>query len=68
MPTLPIVLAHGIARFDILTLILRQKLGITESVVEDRFQYFKGIKTFLSPTASSFSIEATFFGLSGIEG
>jgi len=47
MPTLPIVLAHGIARFDILTLILRQKLGITESVVEDRFEYFKGIKTFL---------------------
>jgi len=47
MPTLPIVLAHGIARFDILTLLLRKKLDIAENVVEDRFQYFKGIKTFL---------------------
>jgi triacylglycerol lipase len=47
MATLPIILAHGIARFDILHLRLRQKLGLAENAVEDQFQYFKGIKAFL---------------------
>lgn len=40
---LPIVLAHGIARFDILLELLRKKFPETE--FGDRFQYFKGIKT-----------------------
>ncbi len=50
MPTnqkLPIVLAHGIARFDILVEILRKKLSAPETQTGDQFQYFKGIKTVL---------------------
>ena len=48
MPTnLPIVLAHGIARFDILLEILRGKLKLPETDLGDLFQYFKGIKTHL---------------------
>lgn len=44
----PIVLAHGIARFDILTQIIRDKLKLPDSDLDDRqFQYFKGIKTYL---------------------
>jgi triacylglycerol lipase len=42
---LPIVLAHGIARFDILLEILRKKIKIPEA--GDQFQYFKEIKTVL---------------------
>ena len=45
--SLPIVLAHGIARFDILSVILRQKLNLPETSAEDQFEYFKGIKTLL---------------------
>src|SRR3954452_2086113 len=44
MTTLPIVLVHGIARFDILFVILRKKLHIRDTAV-DGIQYFKGIKT-----------------------
>jgi len=44
---LPIVLAHGIARFDILLEILRQKGSLPETQLGDQFQYFKGIKTVL---------------------
>jgi triacylglycerol lipase len=44
---LPIVLAHGIARFDILLEILRSKSLLRENELEDRFQYFKGIKSHL---------------------
>lgn len=43
-PQRPIVLAHGIARFDILLEILRKKFNLPEI---DQFQYFKGIKTHL---------------------
>jgi hypothetical protein len=42
---LPIVLAHGIARFDIILEILRTKLQLPESELGDRFQYFKRIKS-----------------------
>src|SRR5690242_11432472 len=42
---LPIVLAHGIARFDILLEKLRTKFQAHETEFEDRFQYFKLIKT-----------------------
>ncbi|HEV7474883.1 MAG TPA: alpha/beta fold hydrolase [Pyrinomonadaceae bacterium] len=45
--TLPIVLAHGIARFDILLEILRTKAKLPETTSDDRFQYFKGIRTHL---------------------
>ena len=44
---LPIVLAHGIARFDILREILVEKLGIPETEIGDEFHYFKGIKSYL---------------------
>jgi hypothetical protein len=40
---IPFVLAHGIARFDILREIVLNKLRLAE-VLEDRFHYFKGIK------------------------
>lgn len=43
----PIILAHGIARFDILSVRLRKKLKIPDNDLNDRFQYFKGIKTHL---------------------
>ncbi|HMG74923.1 MAG TPA: alpha/beta fold hydrolase [Pyrinomonadaceae bacterium] len=42
---LPIVLAHGIARFDILLEMLREKLDVPDA--GDEFQYFKGIKAVL---------------------
>lgn len=45
--TLPIVLAHGIARFDILSLILRQKFNLAETNIDEEFEYFKGIKPLL---------------------
>ena len=44
---LPIVLSHGIARFDILLEILRKKSNLPETELDDQFQYFKGIKTHL---------------------
>ncbi|MDX6403520.1 MAG: triacylglycerol lipase [Blastocatellia bacterium] len=43
----PIVLVHGIARFDILHEMLKKKLSLPENKFEDRFEYFKGIKTHL---------------------
>jgi triacylglycerol lipase len=43
----PIVLAHGIARFDILLEILKQKLKFPDSNFAERFHYFKGIKPHL---------------------
>lgn len=44
---LPIVLAHGIARFDILLEILRARFQLHDTGLSDRFQYFKGIKSHL---------------------
>lgn len=41
---LPIVLAHGIARFDILLEILRAHLQLPETELGNLFHYFKGIK------------------------
>lgn len=43
----PIVLAHGIARFDVLLEILKKKAKLPETRFDDPFQYFKGIKTHL---------------------
>ena len=44
MPSLPIVLAHGIARFDILTKALEKKLNLPDNKLTDQLEYFKGIK------------------------
>jgi triacylglycerol lipase len=43
----PIVLAHGIARFDILREILVEKLPLSASELGDNLHYFKGIKSHL---------------------
>jgi triacylglycerol lipase len=47
MTNLPIVLAHGIARFDILLQIIRERLRLPETDLGDLFHYFKGIKSHL---------------------
>jgi triacylglycerol lipase len=47
MTTFPIILVHGIARFDILAEILRSKLEIPETIPGDQTQYFRGIKSHL---------------------
>jgi triacylglycerol lipase len=44
---LPIVLAHGIARFDVLLEILKKKLKVPDTQLGERFHYFKGIKPHL---------------------
>lgn len=44
---LPIVLAHGFARFDILLVILKKELNLPDNPLEDQFHYFRGIKTHL---------------------
>ena len=43
----PVVLAHGIARFDVLLEILKQKLKLPDTELGERFHYFKGIKPHL---------------------
>ncbi len=43
----PIVLAHGIARFDALLEILRKKGNLPDTPLGDEFHYFKGIKPHL---------------------
>lgn len=52
--TFPIVLAHGIARFDILREIIIRALHLPEEQLSDRFHYFKGIKSHLE--ASGFEV------------
>ncbi len=47
MSNLPIVLAHGIARFDVLSVRLRKKLNLPDSNASDKGEYFRGIKTHL---------------------
>ena len=44
---LPMVLAHGIARFDVLLEILKKKLKLPDSQLGEQFHYFKGIKPHL---------------------
>ncbi len=43
----PIVLAHGIARFDELTEKLKEELNLPDDEFNEQFQYFKGIKPHL---------------------
>ena len=47
----PIVLARGIARFDILREVLLNKLSISEDDIGDELDYFKGIKSYLEKMA-----------------
>jgi triacylglycerol lipase len=44
---IPIVLVHGIARFDILHELLKKELALPDNEIQDRLEYFKGIKTHL---------------------
>lgn len=43
----PIVLAHGIARFDVLREKLDEELNLPDNPLEDELQYFKNIRTYL---------------------
>lgn len=43
----PLVLAHGIARFDILRQLVHDELNLTENELEDELQYFKNVRSFL---------------------
>jgi triacylglycerol lipase len=45
---LPIILAHGIARFDILREKLDEELHLPDSPLEDKLQYFRNIRTHLA--------------------
>jgi triacylglycerol lipase len=44
---IPIVLAHGIARFDIFREFFASKFGLAETDLSDQLHYFKGIKSYL---------------------
>ena len=54
MPNLPLVLAHGIARFDILRQKLQERVPVPEMSPGDLFHYFKGIKSHL--TTNGFAV------------
>ncbi len=45
MTTFPIVLVHGIARFDILAVIIRKKLNVPDDAPAEQVDYFKGIRS-----------------------
>jgi triacylglycerol lipase len=59
----PIVLAHGIARFDILREILIELTGIPDDEFGDRYHYFKGIKSHLE--THGFEVHHTSVNFSG---
>ena len=44
----PIVLAHGIARFDILREKLDARLNLPSTQLDDELQYFRNVRTFLA--------------------
>ncbi len=60
----PIVLAHGIARFDVLREKLDERLGLPDNPLEDEFQYFKNIRTYLGKNGfpSVFNTNVNFAG------
>lgn len=43
----PIILAHGIARFDILREEIKKEFQIPDNPFDDRLQYFRNVRTFL---------------------
>ena len=60
MATFPIVLVHGIARFDILAVIIRDKLNLPDDGHKD---YFKGIRNHLEE--NGFTVSAPNLDFSG---
>lgn len=44
----PIILAHGIARFDILRQKIRDELNLPDSALDDELQYFRNVRTHLN--------------------
>lgn len=63
MATFPILLVHGIARFDILAVIIREGLNIPDNSHIDQFDYFKGIKNHLE--ANGFTVSAPNLSFAG---
>ncbi|HXQ69869.1 MAG TPA: alpha/beta fold hydrolase [Pyrinomonadaceae bacterium] len=63
MATFPILLVHGIARFDIFAVILRERLKIPDNSHSDQFDYFKGIKNHLE--ANGFTVSAPNLAFAG---
>ncbi len=61
---LPIVLAHGIARFDILREKLDDELNLPDNPLDDELQYFKNIRTYLGANnfPSVFNANVNFAG------
>lgn len=49
----PIVLAHGIARFDILRQLVHDELNLPPNEIEDKLQYFRKVRTFLEENGFS---------------
>lgn len=49
----PIVLAHGVARFDILRQLVHDELNLPPNPLEEEFQYFKNVRTFLNQNGFS---------------
>lgn len=43
----PIILTHGIARFDILREEIKREFNIPDNSLDDRLQYFRNVRTFL---------------------
>ena len=60
MSTHPIILAHGIARFDFLRRHLVHKLGLEDVPLPDRLHYFRSIKSHL--VARGFAVHHTDVG------
>jgi len=61
---LPIVLAHGIARFDFLREKLDNELNLPNNPLDDELQYFKNIRTYLGANGfpSVFNTNVNFAG------
>lgn len=49
----PIILAHGIARFDILREQVRDELDLPDNPLDDQLQYFKNVRTHLESNGFS---------------
>ena len=63
MATFPIVLVHGIARFDILAVKVREELNIPNNGHGDQLDYFKGIKSHLE--GNGFTVSAPNLAFAG---
>lgn len=64
MATFPIVLVHGIARFDILAVKIREELNIPDNGHGDQLDYFKGIKSHLE--GNGFTVSAPNLAFAGL--